>query len=140
MVRGLYASDSTPPRKQAHARPAHRDPVRMVMSGHTCPCGLKARSLLQRKEFVVDDRWLKTRQEVDAFKTEHGVKKTPQIFIHGARVGGYGDRRRRFGISVSEHGAVSHRPVAAVFAVTALTAIAASTAAFELPFCGHTVF
>lgn len=113
---------------------------RMVMPAHTCPYGLKARALLQRKGFVVDDRWLKTRQEVDAFKMEHAVQTTPQIFIDGDRVGGYDDLRRHFGISVPEPGAVSYRPVVAVFAVTALMAIAASTVAFGSPFSGHTVF
>ena len=41
---------------------------RMVMPGHTCPYGLKAKHLLKRRGFAVDDRWLETRAEVDAFK------------------------------------------------------------------------
>ena len=46
---------------------------RMVMPGHTCPFGLKAKHLLQSRGFTVDDRWLTTRAETDAFKAEHGV-------------------------------------------------------------------
>src|SRR3546814_20466783 len=62
---------------------------RMVMPGHICPYGLKSKHLLERRGFIVDDRWLTTREETDAFKAEHGVKKTPQTFIDGVRLGGH---------------------------------------------------
>ena len=60
---------------------------RMVMPGHTCPYGLKAKHLLESRGFAVDDRWLTTREATDAFKAEHGVKTTPQTFIDGVRIG-----------------------------------------------------
>lgn len=60
---------------------------RMVMPAHVCPYGLKAVDLLERKGFEVEDHWLKTREETDAFKAEHGVKTTPQVFIGGKRIG-----------------------------------------------------
>lgn len=44
---------------------------RMVMDTHVCPYGLKALDLLKRKGFAVDDRWLKTREETDAFKAPY---------------------------------------------------------------------
>lgn len=102
---------------------------RMVMPEHICPYGLKALDLLKRQGFEVDDRWLKSREETDAFKAEHGVKTTPQAFIGGERVGGYDDLRRYFGKTVREAGAVSYRPVIAVFAVAASMALATSWAA-----------
>jgi glutaredoxin len=102
---------------------------RMVMSGHVCPYGLKALDLLKRRGFTVNDRWLTTREEVDAFKTEHGVKTTPQTFIGGRRIGGYDDLRRHFGERVRDPAAVTYRPVVAVFAVAALMALATSWAA-----------
>jgi glutaredoxin len=102
---------------------------RMVMPGHVCPYGLKALDLLKRRGFEVNDRWLTTREEVDAFKAEHGVKTTPQTFIGGQRVGGYDDLRRHFGKRVRDPAAVTYRPVLAVFAVAALMALAASWAA-----------
>ncbi|MPY72110.1 MAG: hypothetical protein GEU92_18780 [Alphaproteobacteria bacterium] len=37
----------------------------MVMEDHLCPCGLKAKDLLERKGFEVDDHWLRTREETD---------------------------------------------------------------------------
>jgi glutaredoxin len=101
---------------------------RMVMPDHVCPYGLKARALLRRQGFAVDDRWLTTRAETDAFKAEHGVKTTPQAFIDGQRIGGYDDLRRHFGKRVADPDAVSYRPVIAVFAVALLMALAASTA------------
>ena len=103
---------------------------RMVMPGHTCPYGLKAKYLLERKGFAVDDRWLTTREEVDAFKAEQDVRTTPQTFIDGVRIGGHDDLRRHFGLKVADPDAVSYRPVIALFAMTALMALAASHAAF----------
>ena len=97
---------------------------RMVMPDHTCPYGVKAKWLLKRKGYSVDDRHLKTRAETDAFKAEHDVATTPQTFIGGQRIGGYDDLRRFFGQKVPEPGATSYTPVLAVFAVAALIALA----------------
>jgi glutaredoxin len=107
---------------------------RMVMPGHTCPYGLKALDLLKRSGFAVEDHHLATRADTEAFKAEHGVKTTPQVFIAGERVGGYDDLRRRLGIRVPEPGATSYRPVAALFIMTALLAMAASLAVLGSPF------
>ncbi len=102
---------------------------RMVMPEHVCPYGLKARDLLQRRGYAVEDRWLATRAEVDAFKREHDVTTTPQIFIGERRVGGYDDLRRFFGLRVRDPNAVTYRPVIAVFVAAALMALAATWAA-----------
>ena len=107
---------------------------RMVMPTHTCPYGLKAKDLLRRQGYAVDDRWLRTSEETDAFKVEHGVKTTPQVFIGGERVGGYDDLRRFFGKPVADPKATSYRPVAALFVMTALMAMAASQAVYATPF------
>ena len=103
---------------------------RMVMETHTCPWGLKSKHLLESQGYKVDDRWLRTRKETDAFKAEHDVKTTPQTFIDGKRIGGYDDLRRHFGKPVTDPKAVTYKPVIAVFAVTALMALAASYAAY----------
>jgi glutaredoxin len=101
---------------------------RMVMPGHTCPYGVKARHLLRRSGYEVDDHWLRTRDETDAFKVAHDVATTPQVFIGGRRVGGYDDLRRFLGRKVADPKATSYRPVIALFAITALMALAASHA------------
>ena len=106
---------------------------RMVMEQHVCPWGLKARDLLRRSGFRVDDRHLRTREETDAFKAEHGVATTPQIFIGGQRIGGYDDLRRHLGKRVADPNASSYRPVIALFAMTALMALGATYAAEGTP-------
>lgn len=106
---------------------------RMVMPEHICPYGLKALDLLRRKGFKVEDHWLQTRAETDAFKAEHDVKTTPQVFIGGKRIGGHDDLRHYFGHRVADPGATSYRPVIVVFAMTALMALAASQAVLGSP-------
>jgi glutaredoxin len=101
---------------------------RMAMPHHVCPYGIKAKDLLRRAGYQVEDHHLTTRQETDAFKAQHGVATTPQIFIGGQRIGGYDDLRRWLGKRVAEPGATSYRPVAAIFATTALLALAVSYA------------
>jgi glutaredoxin len=107
---------------------------RMVMPHHICPYGLKALDLLKRKGFTVEDRWLTTREETDAFKAKHNVQTTPQIFIGGKRIGGHDDLRRHLGLSVADPKATTYQPVIALFSVTALMALAASFAVYGTPF------
>ncbi len=96
---------------------------RMVMPTHICPYGVKARWLLHRKGYEVEDHWITTREEQDAFKTSHDVKTTPQIFINDEWVGGYDDLRRFLGMQVKDPNKPSYLPVLAVFAVGALLAL-----------------
>ena len=105
---------------------------RMVMEKHVCPWGLRAKHLLKSQGFVVDDRWLTTREQTDAFKAEHGVKTTPQTSNNGQRIGGYGDHRRVRRKPEKNPNRKTYTPVLVVFAVTALMAIAASYAAGTL--------
>ena len=61
---------------------------RMVLPDHICPFGVRAKQILQAEGFTVEDNILRTREEVDAFKAEHGVTTTPLIFIDGEQIGG----------------------------------------------------
>jgi glutaredoxin len=72
----------------------HATLYRMVLPDHVCPFGVRAKALLEERGFVVEDRVLGTRDEVDAFKAEQGVSTTPQIFIDGQRIGGSDDLER----------------------------------------------
>jgi glutaredoxin len=103
---------------------------RMVMEDHLCPFGLKAKSLLERKGFTVEDHPLRSRQETEAFQREHGVETTPQVFIGGERIGGYDDLREHVGQHVKKEGETSYQPVIAIFGVAFLMALAVSWAAF----------
>jgi glutaredoxin len=100
----------------------------MVMPNHTCPYGLKALHLLKRAGYEVEDHHLTTREETDAFKAQHDVATTPQIFIGGQRIGGHDDLRCFLGKRVADPKATSYRPVIALFSMTALMALAGSYA------------
>ena len=110
---------------------------RMVMPHHVCPYGVKAKYLLERAGYQVEDHHLTTREETDVFKAEHGVATTPQTFVGGERIGGYDDVRRMLGLRVADPTATSYRPVAALFAMTASMALAASYAATGDAFTGR---
>lgn len=104
---------------------------RMVIGHHVCPYGLKARDILQRQGYEVEDNWLTTRQQVDAFKEKNGVKTTPQTFINGERIGGYDDLRRHFKKKIRDPKEKSYRPVIVLFVITAMMAMSISYAFFD---------
>ena len=58
----------------AQTQPKTASLHRMVMPGHICPYGIKSRWLLKRHGYRVEDHWLQTREQTDAFKVKHGVK------------------------------------------------------------------
>ena len=99
---------------------------RMVMPEHTCPYGLKSKWQLERHGYEVEDHWLRTKEETEAFKAKHDVKTTPQTFIGAKRIGGNDDLTRFFGGHVPAKDETSYKPVIAVFAMTALMALTAS--------------
>jgi glutaredoxin len=111
--------------------------VRMVMPDHICPYGVKAKWLLERGGYTVDDDWLTTRAQTDAFKRKYDVPTTPQVFIGGKRIGGYTDLRAFLGRPLPDSKATSYTPVIAVFAVSALLAMATSFQAFGSPWTVH---
>lgn len=61
---------------------------RMVLPDHVCPFGLRAKELLEERGFEVEDHILGSRDEVESFKADHGLRTTPLIFIAGERIGG----------------------------------------------------
>ncbi len=115
------------PRRPSSVTTSPRTAVlyRMVTDQHLCPWGLRAKDLLRRRGYAVEDHLLTTREEIDVFKAAHGVATTPQAFIDGQRIGGYDDLRRHFGLRVRDPKALTYTPVIAVFAVAALMALAA---------------
>jgi glutaredoxin len=91
---------------------------------HICPSGLKALDLLRRHGFQVEDHPLTSRALTDAFKAEHGVATTPQVWIDGTRVGGHDDLRRHLGLAVHDPKALTYKPVIAIFGMAAALALA----------------
>ena len=101
---------------------------RMVREDHVCPFGLKAKDLLERKGFEVEDHWLESREATEAFMEKHGVETTPQIFLEGERIGGFEALREWLGESQQDDDGPTYRPVVAVFSVTFLAALGISQA------------
>lgn len=112
---------------------------RMVMSDHMCPYGLKAKDLLEREGFHVNDQHLSSRDEVNAFKAAHGVSTTPQIFISDERIGGFDDLLLHLGRNVRDKDSTSYQPVIALFAVAALMAMAVTWISLGVLLDGQTV-
>lgn len=73
--------------------PERREAVlyRMVLPDHTCPYGVRAKRMLEEAGYEVEDRLLRSREEVDAFEDANRVTTTPQIFIGDERIGGSDD-------------------------------------------------
>ena len=67
---------------------------RMVLPDHTCPFGVRAKAMLEGAGYRIEEHILRSRDEVDAFQAEQGVRTTPQVFIGGERIGGSDDLER----------------------------------------------
>ena len=61
---------------------------RMVLPDHECPFGRRAKQMLEDANFKVEEHILSSREEVEAFKAEHGVATTPLIWVDGKKIGG----------------------------------------------------
>lgn len=112
---------------------------RMVMTDHMCPYGLKSKDLLERQGYLVEDRHLTSREEVDAFKVEHGVATTPQTFIGGVRIGGFDDLSKHFGKPAKAKDSLTYTPVIALFSIAAFMALAVTWVALGTIFAGRTI-
>lgn len=112
---------------------------RMVTPEHTCPYGIKAKSLLEREGYEVDDHELDSKAAAEAFKKEHEVDTTPQAWIDGARIGGYEALRQHFGKHTGRDGWRRYQPVLAIFAVAFGVACALSMRAHDTVFVVRTI-
>ena len=61
---------------------------RMVLPDHTCPYGVRAKRMLEESGYEVEDRLLRSREEVDAFQDANDVATTPQVLIGDDWIGG----------------------------------------------------
>ena len=98
---------------------------RMSTSEHECPWGLKAVKLLQEKGIEFEDYKLTSKEETAAFKAQHEVQTTPQIFFGEELIGGYTDLAEKLDVE-AEGAEYSYIPVIAVFSSAGLMALATS--------------
>ncbi|MGB7374674.1 MauE/DoxX family redox-associated membrane protein [Pontixanthobacter sp.] len=103
---------------------------RMVMDKHICPYGIKAKWLLEKSGYQVDDRHLTSRAQTDDLKSQLQVDTTPQIMINGERVGGYTDLQVHLGQPAAKPDQASYTAVIAVFCVAGAMAISLNAAIF----------
>lgn len=103
---------------------------RMKTNNHICSFGLRAKALLKKKGYLINDNLLKTTEEVDYFKRKHDVKTTPQIFIDDKRIGGLSDLEVFFGKKTTEQNEPSYGPIAKIFGATLLIALTMQTETF----------
>jgi glutaredoxin len=61
---------------------------RMVLPDHTCPYGLRAKAMLEAAGYAIDDRILRSREQVEEVKGEFGTATTPVVLIDGDLIGG----------------------------------------------------
>ncbi|MBC3767164.1 MauE/DoxX family redox-associated membrane protein [Neptunicella marina] len=100
---------------------------RMVSKEHICPFGLKAKDLLERQGYEVEDHQLANRDQTDKFKQQHDVDTTPQVFIGNKRVGGYSELRAYFDKPAEQDTKWPYTPVAMIFSIAALLSLILST-------------
>lgn len=101
---------------------------RMVAPDHLCPWGIKALDLLKRSGHQVEDHHLESMEANKAYKEQHGVDETPQIFIEGKHLGGYDQLREHLGKGPDPKEGATYQPVIAIFAVTFLMSLVTSWA------------
>ncbi len=97
---------------------------RKMTPEHICPFGLKAKDLLEREGFAVEDHQLGSKEEAEAFKRTHKVDTTPQVFIADKRIGGYEALRDYLGKPAEGQKGSSYVPVIAIFALAGLMTLA----------------
>lgn len=97
---------------------------RMVTPDHLCPWGIKAKDLLRRNGYTIDDCHLESEEANRSYKKENGYDETPQIFLGDKHLGGYDQLREHLGLGPDPKEGETYQPVIVVFAVTLAMAIA----------------
>lgn len=105
---------------------------RMIIDNKACPSGLKAKALLESEGYEIEEHLLETREAVNAFKQEHDVQTTPQVWIDDKRIGGHDDLRAHLGQGVISKEETSYQSIIAIFSMTALMALALSFTIYGL--------
>lgn len=61
---------------------------RMILPGHECPYGVRAKQMLEEAGYEIEEHILETGEEVNTFMDKHDLSTTPLIIIDGEKVGG----------------------------------------------------
>lgn len=96
----------------------------MVAPHHLCPWGVKAKDLLKRSGYELEDEQLPSMEENERYKKENGYQETPQIWIEGEYIGGYDELREHLGKGPDPKEGETYQPVIVVYAMSLLMALA----------------
>lgn len=108
---------------------------RMDTGKHICPFGLRAKDLLRREGYSVDDCVLTTRKQAEDLKASLEVQTTPQVIINGKRIGGFEDLKQFFGKNNQEKAKTSYFPVISLFLIAAsITSVLAYSQPYSAKF------
>ncbi|PTN11984.1 MauE/DoxX family redox-associated membrane protein [Nitrosomonas aestuarii] len=96
-----------------------------VFRKETCPYGKKAVKLLDQQGVDYQDHIFQSEKDEEDFKARWRVDTTPQIFLNGARIGGYTELADHYDVETDKDEAeeTSYIPVIAVFGIALLMAI-----------------
>lgn len=100
----------------------------MVTPNHLCPWGIKAKDLLKRNGYTVEDKHLTSEEANEAYKKKNNFEETPQVFLDGEHLGGYDELREHLGLDPDPKEGEAYQPVIVIFAVTLLMALTTSWA------------
>ncbi len=96
----------------------------------TCPWGKKAVDLLEQEKIAYTDHTFDSRNQEARFKEEEGVETTPQVYMHGRRIGGYDELAAHLNSHSTEEEHEStlkaYAPVIAVFSTALLMSLASA--------------
>ena len=95
---------------------------RMVTSQKICVHGLKAKDLLRRNGYFVDDRHLKDPDAIRKFKKVYNVPSLPQVFIENKAIGGFDELREHFGLKSKAESETTYKPIIALFSIAGFIA------------------
>lgn len=96
---------------------------RLETKKHLCPFGIKAKYLLEKEGYEVEDHHLTSKMEAEKVKKKFGVKTTPQAFINNQRIGGYTDLRDHFYGENNREKLSNYQAIMLIFATTLLMAL-----------------
>ena len=95
----------------------------MEINQNKCPFGLRAKDLLQRQGYLVEEIILRSRDEVEQIKSQLDVKTTPQVVIDDKLIGGFDDVKAFFDKKKTD---TSYFPIMALFSIAGLLTVGLS--------------
>jgi glutaredoxin len=95
----------------------------MVTSQKICVHSLKAKDLLKRNGYRVDDHHLKDPDAIQTFNKAHNVPSLPQVFIENKAIGGFDELRKHSAVTSNAENSTTYKPIIALFLIAGFLAL-----------------